>query len=133
MKVILQFNLHIKRFTYSTFYKFQKNKTSVVHLFKRELQKTKIIAYNNLFWKYKSLETKPWFFGMLFFVEIYLFIFWKTTLHSVISQTSKTWFLLAKWWDAWKDVRVCFMQEQNERWSTLKLLIKQHVFNTITK
>lgn len=133
MKVILQFNLHIKRFTYSTFYKFQKNKTSVVHLFKRELQKTKIIAYNNLFWKYKSLETKPWFFGMLFFVEIYLFIFWKTTLHSVISQTSKTWFLLAKWWDAWKDVRVCFMQEKNERWSTLKLLIKQHVFNTITK
>lgn len=133
MKVILQFNLHIKRFTYSTFYKFQKNKTSVIHLFKRELQKTKIIAYNNLFWKYKSLETKPWFFGMLFFVEIYLFIFWKTTLHSVISQTSKTWFLLAKWWDAWKDVRVCFMQEKNERWSTLKLLIKQHVFNTITK
>ena len=133
MKVILQFNLHIKRFTYSTFYKFQKNKTSVVHLFKRELQKTKIIAYNNLFWKYKSLETKPWFFGMLFFVEIYLFIFWKTTLHSVISQTSKTWFLLAKWWDAWKDVRVCFMQEKNERWSTLKFLIKQHVFNTITK
>ena len=133
MKVILQFNLHIKSFTYSTFYKFQKNKTSVVHLFKRELQKTKIIAYNNLFWKYKSLETKPWFFGMLFFVEIYLFIFWKTTLHSVISQTSKTWFLLAKWWDAWKDVRVCFMQEKNERWSTLKLLIKQHVFNTITK
>ena len=59
MKVILQFNLHIKSFTYSTFYKFQKNKTSVVHLFKRELQKTKIIAYNNLFWKYKSLETKP--------------------------------------------------------------------------
>lgn len=75
MKVILQFNLHIKRFTYSTFYKFQKNKTSVVHLFKRELQKTKIIAYNNLFWKYKSLETKPLFFGMLFFVEIYLFIY----------------------------------------------------------